>query len=307
MSALDRHLGDYLALRRALGFKLERSGALLAQFVAFTEEAGADILTIELALAWARLPKGASPIWVATRLAVVRRFARHLAVVDPAHEVPPDDLLAVRVTRPTPYLYAPDEITALMEATRDLANPLKAATFETLVGLLACTGLRAGEAMRLDRGDFDAEQALLTVRDSKFGKSRQVLLHDTTVAALGRYGKRRDELCPSPQAPALFLSSTGARLCHAVLQPTFVGLLLRSGVGASAPRRPRVHDLRHSFTVATLLGWYRDGADVAARMPALSTCLGHVDPSSTYWYLSASPELLALAADRLEVAFGDVR
>jgi integrase len=184
---------------------------------------------------------------------------------------------------------------------------LKAATFETLVGLLACTGLRAGEAMRLDRGDVDAGQALLIVRNSKFAKSRQVLLHDTTVAALGRYGMRRDELCPSPQAPALFLSSTGARLGHAVLQPTFVDLVRRSGVGQSALRRPRVHDLRHSFTVATLLGWYRDGADVAARMPALSTYLGHVDPSSTYWYLSASPELLALAADRLEVAFGDRR
>lgn len=307
MSTLRRHLGDYLALRRALGFKLERSGALLAQFVAFAEDTGVDVVTVEAALAWARLPKGATPVWVAARLAVVRRFARHLAVVDPANEVPPDDLLAVRVTRPTPYLYSPDEIAALMEAARQLANPLKAATFETLVGLLTCTGLRAGEAMRLDRGDVDADRALLAVHDSKFGKSRQLVLHDTTVAALGRYGRRRDELCPSPRTPALLLSSTGARLCHAVLQPTFVDLLRRSGVGQSAPRRPRVHDLRHSFTVATLLGWYRDGGDVAARMPALSTYLGHVNPSSTYWYLSASPELLALAADRLEAVFGDGR
>lgn len=291
-------------MRRALGFKLERAGALLVQFVAFSEQSGVDLLTVDIALAWARLPKGASPIWVAGRLAVVRRFARHLVVVDPANEVPPDDLLAVRVTRPTPYLYSPDEITALMAAGGELSNPLKATTFETLIGLLACTGLRAGEAMRLDRGDFDARRALLTVRGSKFGKSRQVLLHDTAVDALRRYGLRRDALCPSPRAPALFLSSTGARLCHAVLQPTFAALLRRTGVGASAPRRPRVHDLRHSFTVATLLGWYRDGGDVAARMPALSTYLGHVDPSSTYWYLSASPELLGLAAERLEAAFG---
>jgi integrase/recombinase XerD len=161
-----------------------------------------------------------------------------------------------------------------MSAARQLKNPLKAATFETLVGLLACTGLRAGEAMRLDRGDFDAEGALLTVRNSKFNKSRQVLLEGTTVQALRHYGRRRDELCPSPRTPALFLSSTGARLGHPVLQPTFVGLLRESGVGTSAPRRPRVHDLRHSFTVATLLRWYRDGGDIAARMPALSTYLG---------------------------------
>jgi integrase len=304
MSALRRHLDDYLTMRRALGFKLERAGDLLAQFVAFADQTGVDVFTIDVGLAWARLPDNASPVWVAARLGVVRRFARYLAVLDPANEVPPDDLLAVRVPRPTPYLYSMDEITALMAAAAELTNPLKAATFATLVGLLACTGLRAGEAMRLDRVDFDADRSLLTVRDSKFAKSRQVLLHDTTVEALRRYHVQRDALCPSPQAPALLLSSTGARLCHAVLQPTFAGLLRRTGVGASASRRPRIHDLRHSFTVSTLLGWYRDGANVAARMPALSTYLGHVDPSSTYWYLSASPELLGLAAQRLETIFG---
>lgn len=305
MSALGGHLEDYLVMRRALGFRLERAGALLAQFVDFAEDKGANVLTVELALAWARLPRDAKPIWVARRLEVVRRFARHMAVVDPANELIPTDLFAVRVTRRTPYLYSPEEITALMRAARQLANPLKAATFETLVGLLACTGLRAGEAMRLDRGDLDAGHALLTVRNSKFNKSRQVLLHNTTVDALRRYGHRRDELCPSPRAPALFLSSTGTRLGHPALQPTFAGLLRESGVGASAPRRPRVHDLRHSFSVATLLRWYRDGGDVGVRMPALSTYLGHVDPASTYWYLQAAPELLRAAADRLEATFGD--
>lgn len=303
-SDLRRHLEEYLTMRRALGHKLEGDGALLGQFVTFAEDAGVEVLTIEIALAWARLPKDASPVWVAKRLAVVRIFVRHLAVLDPAHQVPPDDLLPVRATRPVPYLYSPAEVTALMAAARELTNPLKAATFETLIGLLACTGLRAGEAMRLDRDDFDADHALLSVRHSKFDKTRQIVVHDTTVGALRRYGLRRDELRPQPQAEALFLSSSGKRLCHAVLQPTFVGLLQRSGVGSSAPRRPRVHDLRHSFTVATLLGWYRDGGDVQARMPALSTYLGHVDPSSTYWYLSASPELLGLAAERLEAVFG---
>ncbi|HEX4127184.1 MAG TPA: tyrosine-type recombinase/integrase [Acidimicrobiales bacterium] len=307
MSTLRDHLEDYLALRRALGFKLERAGALLAQFVTFAEENGAHVLTAELALAWARIPVGARPIWVARRLEVVRRFSRHLAVIDPNNEVIPTDLFAVRATRRVPYLYSPEEIAALMEAAGHLPNPLKAATFETLVGLLACTGLRVGEAMRLDRCDFDAEHGLLTVRNSKFNKSRQVLLDATTVDALRRYGRLRDELCPSPQAPALLLSSTGARLGHPVLQPTFVGLLRQSGVGTSAPRRPRVHDLRHSFTVATLVRWYRDGGDVAPRMPALSTYLGHVDPSSTYWYLQAAPELLALAAERLESTFGGGR
>jgi integrase/recombinase XerD len=307
MSGLRGHLEDYLVMRRALGFELERAGALLAQFVAFAEDTGADVITVELALAWAHLPKDAKPIWVARRLEVVRRFARHVAVLDPRNEVIPTDLFAVRVTRRPPYLYAPEEIAALMKAASQLANPLKAATFETLIGLLACTGLRAGEAMRLDRSDFDTERGLLTVRNSKFNKSRQVLLHPTTVNALCGYGRRRDELCPAPRAPALLLSITGARLGHPVLQRTFACLLRETGIGASAPRRPRVHDLRHSFSVATLLRWYRDGGDVAVRMPALSTYLGHVDPASTYWYLQATPELLRMAADRLEATFGGAR
>jgi len=294
-------------MRRALGFKLERAGALLGQFVSFAEDNGEDFCTVELALRWSRLPTGASPVWVARRLEVVRPFARHLAVVDQRSEVIPADLLNVRVPRRRPYLYSPEEIAALMAAASRLANPLKAATFETLIGLLACTGLRAGEAMRLDRSDFDAKQALLTVHNSKFNKSRQLVLHESTVGALRRYGRVRDKLCPSPRSPALFVSSTGERLGHPVLQPTFAGLLHDSGVGATESRRPRVHDLRHSFTVATLLRWYRDGEDVAVRMPALSTYLGHVDPSFTYWYLQAAPELLRLAANRLELAFGETR
>jgi integrase len=241
---------------------------------------------------------------VSRRLSAARGFSRHLAVLDPASEIIPADLLVARVTRPTPYLYSPAEITALMSAARDLANPLKAATFETLLGLLACTGMRSGEAMRLDRGDFEPGAGLLNIWGSKFGKSRQLILHRSTVAALRRYLRRRDQLCPSPPTPALFVSSTGRRLCHAVLQPTFRDLLRRSGVGTASPRRPRVHDLRHSFCVASVLRWYRQGHDVTSHMPALSTYLGHVDIGSTYWYLSSAPELMRLAADRLEAAFG---
>jgi integrase len=300
---LRQRLEDYLALRRELGFTLVREGDLLGQFVAFAEAAGSEVVTSELALAWARLPEGANPIWVSRRLTVVRGFSRHLAVLDPTSEIIPVDLLVARVTRPTPYLYSPVEITALMATAKDLANPLKAATFETLLGLLACTGMRAGEAMRIDRGDFDPGAGLLNIWGSKFGKSRQLILHPSTVAALRRYLRRRDQLCPSPPTPALFVSSTGRRLCHAVLQPTFRDLLRRSGVGAPNQRRPRVHDLRHSFCVASLLRWYRQGDDVAAHMPALSTYLGHVNISSTYWYLSSSPELMRPAADRLEATF----
>jgi integrase len=165
--------------------------------------------------------------------------------------------------------------------------------------------MRGGEAMRLDVDDVDWAQGLITVHDSKFGKSRQVYLHETTLKALQGYCVQRDQLCPSPATASLLVSTTGARLCHAVIQPTFRQLLRQAGVGGQeALPRPRIHALRHSFAVRTLLSWYRNGYDVQARMPALSTYMGHVDPGSTYWYLSASPELLELAAHRLEASFG---
>jgi integrase/recombinase XerD len=302
MTGLSRHAQEYLDLRRALGFKLEAAGRLLGQFTAFAEGSGQHTVTAATALAWARSPHDATPWWVAKRLSVVRGFARYLQAIDGQAEIPPAARHRAQARRITPYIYSPEEIARLMAAARALRNPLKAATFETLLGLLAVTGLRGGEAMALDRDDFDPGQQLLTIRDSKFGKTRQLVLHASTVSALCAYGTRRDQLCPSPATPALFLSSPGTRLSHPVLQFTFPALLQAAGVGAAAARRPRVHDLRHSFAVTTLLGWYRDGLDVHTRIPALSAYLGHADPGDTYWYLTGTPELLALAAARLEAA-----
>ncbi len=305
MTKLERRIEEYLELRRALGFRLERAGRLLPAFAAFAERAGLVTVTVELAVAWAVLPANASPAWAAERLGIVRGFARYLHLVDADAEVPPLDLLPGRARRPTPYLYSDADIVALMAAARSLRHPLKAATFETLIGLLAVTGLRVGEAMRLDRDDVDWARGLLVVRGTKFGKSRLVHLHATTLGALQRYGLLRDRLCRSPASVSVFISTSGARLCHATVQPTFRHLVCQAGVGqGETMRRPRIHELRHSFAVRTLLGWYRDGEDVQARLPALSTHLGHVDPGATYWYLSASPELLALAARRLEATFG---
>jgi integrase/recombinase XerD len=301
MTDLDRHLHEYLAVRRALGFKLVGEGHLLADFVAFAEAAGQRTVTTTIALEWARLPRGGSPNYLSRRLRAVRGFARYLHALDPACEVPPLELLPASKYRPTPYLYRDREIVALMAAARRLRPPLRAATFETLIGLLACTGLRIGEAIRLDREDFDPTQGLLVVRDSKFGKSREVLLHESTARALVAYSERRDRLCPDAKERSFFITTRGTRLTHPTVYAPFRALLKRAGVThPSRTRRVRVHDLRHSFAVKTLLGWYRDGGNVAARMPLLSTYLGHVDPAATYWYLSAAPELLALAAQRLE-------
>jgi integrase len=305
VKALDRHLNDYLTLRRALGFKLVGEGQLLAQFVTFAVAAGQRTITTQVALEWARLPAGGSPSYLSRRLRAVRGFARYLHALDPSCEVPPIELLPASKHRPTPYLYRDGEVVALMTAARGLRPPLRAATLETLIGLLACTGLRIGEALRLDRDDFDPARSLLTIRDSKFGKSREVLLHESAVRALLDYGERRDRLCPKPQGRSFFVTTRGTRLAHGTFYGAFRALLERAGVRHPSPlRRPRAHDLRHSFAVRTLLGWYRDGGDVAARVPLLSTYLGHVDPAATYWYLSAAPELLGLAAERLELASG---
>jgi integrase/recombinase XerD len=307
MSQLSGHAADYLELRRALGFKLAKEGRLLPDFAAFAEAAGADTVTVDLAIRWAARPDGASLVWAAQRLSMVRGFARYLHTVDPDAQVPPAGLLPARTRRVTPYIYSDADIAALMTAARALRNPLKSATFETLTGLLAVTGMRGSEAMRLDDHDLDAA-GVLTIRATKFRKSRQLPLHPTTVQTLARYQVLRGRLCPAPATTSLLVSSTGARLCHETVQPVFRLLLRQAGIGQGRSRpRATVHGLRHTFAVKTLLGWYQDGQDVQARMPTLSTWLGHASPAATYWYLTATPELLALAAQRLQAPRGGAR
>lgn len=307
MSALRVRAEEYLAMRRALGFRLTTQGRHLMSFVRFCEERCAAHVTADLALEWAtRTSRGSGDeVYQARRLDVVRIFARHLRALDPATEVPPEDVLSRRYRRIPPYLYSPDEVATLMSAAGDLAPAMRSVTWRTLIGLLAVTGMRQGEACRLERGDVDLEAGTLVIAGSKFGKSRQVFLHPTAAAALRAYERDRDRAFPGPQAATFFVNSRGGPLDGHNIQHTFAVLITAAGIQAPPGRRaPRLHDLRHMFTVATMLDWYRDGGDVQARLPLLSTWLGHVDPKSTYWYLQAVPELLALAAGRLEQADG---
>jgi len=301
VSALRQAAEDYLQMRRALGYKLESHGQLLSRFVSYLERAQAATVTIELAVAWATEPAGTDPVWWSKRLSVAREFARHLQTLDPTCEVPPARLLPYRVRRATPYLYTPGEIAALMHAAAGLSLPLQAATYQTLIGLLAVSGLRVGEAIRLDRGDVDSGYGLLRIINSKYGKSREVPLDVSAMRALDAYTERREELCPRPSCEAFFVSTAGTRLHAANIRRVFTRLVRIVGLKPRSARcRPRLHDLRHGFAVSVLLEWYRAGVDVQARLPWLSTYMGHVEPSSTYHYLSAAPELLQLAARRLE-------
>ena len=300
VNGLRDQVADYLTIRRALGYELVGAGRLLDQFAGFAETVAADTITTQLAMQWATLPTTGSPVWYAQRLSVLRCFARWRQAIDPGTEVPPTDLLRAHARRATPYLYSEPDIAALMTAAGQLRSPLAAATMQTFIGLLFTTGMRRGEALRLDRGDLDPSDGMLTIRDAKCHKPRRLPLHPSTVTALTAYATRRDQLCPRPRTSALFVSTTGARLAATTVSHRFRMLLAQTGIGQHNPAgRPRLHDARHTFAVATLLDWYRDGADVQARLPLLSTYLGHTDPRHTYWYLSAAPELLALAAERI--------
>jgi integrase/recombinase XerD len=307
--ALEQALADYLRLRRSLGHELAEAGCLLPRFVAYLGVRGSGTVTIEAALAWAQQPDTSPGTSVGPRrMTAVRGFARYMAGIDPDTEVPPQGLMPHRQRWRPPFIYSPADIdTVIGQARQSIVSPLRAATYATLIGLLAASGMRIGEAIKLDRGDVDWAQGVLLIRESKFGKSRLVPLAASSMTALQDYSRLRDELGPRPEGPSFFLSLAGKRLVYAVVSQTFRQLIGNAGVGAAAPWPPRLHDLRHTFAVATLLGWYRAGEDVAAKIPALSTYLGHREPSSTYWYLTAAPELLALAAARQGTAWSAAR
>lgn len=303
MSALSTALTEYLTVRRALGFKLYEDGLCLAQFVDFAEAEGAAFITRDMALRWATQPAHAMPAHWASRLTMVRQFARYCSALDVRTEVPPVGLLPFRSKRKQPYLYSDQEITRLLHAAEQLPSPrgLRAATCTTVFALLAVTGMRISEPIALDRGDVDLEQGALTIRESKFGKSRWLPVHSTTRAALQRYVKRRDRVFPTTLTTSFFISERGTRLTQWAVRATFVKLSHQIGLrGPQDHYGPRLHDLRHRFAVRTLLNWYHAGVDVEQRLPTLAAYLGHAHVKDTYWYLSAIPELLALAALRLE-------
>jgi len=306
MTALGRHVQQYLALRRSFGFKLEREEQLLAQFVAYSEAAGQEHLTSDLAIAWAKLPVAASPNQWAKRLGVVRSFAVYLVTMDPATEVPPSGIFPTNRRRPFPYLFSESDIERVLAAARGLVPPLRAATYEALFGLLVVSGMRIGEAIGLACGDVDLNSGVVTIRHAKFDRTRLVPLHESTTAALSAYAATRDRLCRQPRADVFFCSSAGTALDRSGVGKTFRKITTALGL-RTATTHPRVHDLRHGFAVRTLVNWQRQGVSIDAHIATLSGYLGHVAPSDTYWYLSAVPELMTLAAGRLEARFGNQR
>jgi integrase len=296
-SALER----YLSMRQGLGYKYQHQARRLADFVSFMETRKATSITTKLAVAWATLPPDRHATW-ALRLTDVRGFARHVANTDPLTEAPPAGILP-GLKRAKPYIYSDAEIDALLAAALALppARGLRRWTYHCLFGSIAVTGMRLSEAIGLQRGDVDLEEGVLTVRQTKFGKSRLIPLHPTTCAALRGYAERRDAYLESRCGPHFFVAERGGRLLHQYVHRVFWRLSYETGLRRPGDHSgPRVHDFRHRFAIRTLLDWYREGADVERQLPTLSTYLGHTCVRDTYWYLSACPDLMQEAARRLD-------
>jgi integrase len=300
---MARLVKDYLAYRRGLGFKLEGDGRLLLRFAEYADHNGhRGPLTTELALRWARLPPDASPSYLAIRLQAVRGFARYRAIFDPGTEIPSPGLLGARCRRPTPHIYTEAEIAALLAAAHRLPpqTSLRPHTYFTFFGLLACTGLRLSEALNLTRSDVDWHQGLLTIRQTKFRKSRLVPLHPSATDMLKDYARLRDRFHPASVAEAFFVTFRGTPLRCPTVESVFGHLRNQLSWSARGSRRPRIHDLRHTFACRRLIRWYEEGADLEHAIAALSTYLGHAHVTHTYWYLTAVPDLLGLATVRFE-------
>ena len=303
MSELRKALDEYLSIRRKLGFKLQRAGRLLHDFVLFTEKEGVSFITVDLALRWATQPKNCQTAWSAQRLSIVRGFARYQSAMDPRTEVPSQELIPYGYHRKPPYIYRTVEVKRLIKAAQQLQSPLglRAATYSTIFGLLAVTGMRVSEPIGLNRNDVDLINGILTVYQTKFGKSRLVPIHPSTQKALQQYECLRSKIFPKPRTESFFISEQGRRPTDWTVRRTFVVLSRQIGLrGPHDSHGPRLQDFRHSFATKTLLAWYRKGMNVDQHMPELSAYHGHAHVTDTYWYLSTVPELLQLAAMRLE-------
>jgi len=304
MKPLRQAVEDYITLRRGLGFKLRRMAENLRRFATFLEEQAAPYITTELALEWAMQPTDHKPSDWAQRLGFVRVFARHWHATDPRTEIPPAGLLPFRPQRARPYLYSEREIEKLLAVALKLSprQGLRPWTYHCLFGLLAVGGLRISEALKLERPDVDLAEGILTIRQTKFGKTRLVPLHPSTRDVLANYARRRDRLLRSASSPCFFLNDHGRRMEVSAVRRTFYDLSRQIGLrGPGDHKGPRLHDFRHRFAVRTLIQWYRSGEDIEQRLPVLSTFLGHGHVADTYWYLSLQPELMGLATRRLEL------
>lgn len=294
-------------MRRALGFKLKKHDIALRGFINFLDAGHHTRITTDLALRWAKYPSNRNPAWWCERLSMVRKFAQYLNNTGVHTDIPPPGILAQYYHRPQPHIYTKSEVAALLEGMRQHLprTDLRHYTYTTLLGLLATTGLRIGEALKLNRDDIGLDTSELRIQDTKSKDARLIPLHPTTVAALKGYAQQRDRMQSHPKSQSFFLNLFGERLSIWMVNTTFIRVSKRIGLRSrTAKRGPRIHDLRHTFAVNALIAAYKSGRPIDRQVYAISIYLGHKSPSSTYWYFSAVSELMALACERLGTFLG---
>ena len=307
---MQTHAANYLSERRRLGFALRSPGYSVTSFARYVDALNLqEPLTVEIMADWARQDKDNSdkPATWARRLKNLRSFIRYLQQFEPRTEIPDDSAKGRIGQRLAPHIYSEQEIIDLLAAARRLGpSPgLRGVTYETLFGLIASTGLRVSEAVHLLDTDVDLKSGMLTIRQTKFAKSRYVPLHPSTLEALKRYRLLRNLHIEVSDETPFFVGTRGRRLGHglSLRQVCRVFISLRDQLGwinRGAHSGPRIHDLRHTFVVRRVMLWHAQGVDVDPQMLALSTYVGHAMVTNTYWYLTGVPELMAVAAVKFE-------
>lgn len=301
MIILRRVVKKYLQERQALGFKTYKPTLYLSQFIGFLEEQHATFITKKLSLQWATLPANGSQSYWASRLSVIRQFARYYSAIDPRTEIPPQGLLPCKYQRSIPYIYTEKQVVRLIKAAKKLNSEtgLRASTYTAFFGLIAITGMRISEVIDLDREDVDLAKGILIVRKAKLDRTRLIPIHASTVKALRDYVRRRDQVYPQPKTTSFFVSEAGVRLTACTVRWTFNKLSCQIGLRQPTDRvGPRIHDFRHTMAVNMVRDWYKRGKNVEKLLPQLAIFLGHRHLNDTYWYMTATPELLQLAAKR---------
>lgn len=308
MSTLTNELDRYLTIRRGLGYDLGTTEWILRRFITFADKEGAEYISTPLFLRWQAACGQANRQTRARQLGVVRLFAQWLHGIDQRHDVPPQPLIPGRYRRARPYIYSDEEIRRIVEAAAELPslNGIRALTCSTLFGLIAVTGLRISEALSLNAADVDLDAGVLTLRRGKLGKARLLPISDSAATRLAAYARERDRLLGAASEP-FFVSDRGERLTDCGARYNFAVVCQTIGLRPVEKlqrhgRGPRIHDLRHTFAVRTLVNWYRTGKDPAQEIIKLMTYLGHTHPAHTYWYIEAVPELLELASQRAEAS-----
>lgn len=294
---------EYISYKRKLGFKLHIEAGQLLNFAKYADKSGhTGPVTTTLALQWARLPEKASQLYQARRVEIVRCFAKYQAIFFPKTEIPPPRILGPAHRRTEPYIYSQQQLSALLEACMQLTpvHGLRPHTYTTLFGLIACAGLRISEALKLSRDDVDLANGILLIAETKFHKSRLVPLDPSASKALSKYAKLRDQYYPIAKSKKFFLSETGNLLPYSTVNHNFKLLREKLGWCNKGKRPPRIQDMRHSFACRRLLLWYEQGVDINHAIYSLSTYLGHVKVSDTYWYLTGIPELFAVVGRKFE-------